>query len=113
MPGEAAPRRRAWLVAAMAHAMTFSLASALPTHPVPGTLRGGGGVPPAPTARRWSPPLAMTVGATSLLWGYDTAVISGALLSIVPAYGLDDRPAMQGMIAAAATVGGLAGSTSG
>jgi hypothetical protein len=26
-------------------------------------------------------------------------VISGALLSIVPTYGLDERPAMQGMIA--------------
>ena len=26
-------------------------------------------------------------------------MISGALLSIVPAYGLDERPAMQGMIA--------------
>ena len=84
MLGEAAPRRRAWLVAAMAHAMTFSFTSALPSHPVPsampGTLRGGGGGLEAP--RRWSPPLAITVGAPCFLWGYDTAVFPHPKLKI-------------------------------
>ena len=73
-------------------------------------LRGGGVLDPVPH-RRWSPPLVVTIGLASTLWGYDQGVITGALLTIVPEYKLETRPDLQGMVAAAATVGTMIGSS--
>ncbi|KAL1526166.1 hypothetical protein AB1Y20_014894 [Prymnesium parvum] len=82
----------------------------------------------APTSLTSSPPLMttrdaaaagraenlMAVGAalSSLLQGYNTGVIGGALLSIVPEFDLAARPAVQGLIVTATTLGSLAGTIS-
>ncbi|KAJ1486040.1 hypothetical protein T484DRAFT_1745820 [Baffinella frigidus] len=73
-------------------------------------LRGGGVLDP-PHRRGWSPPLVMTIGLSSILWGYDQGVVTGALLTIVPAYKLETRPDLQGMVAAAGTFGTMIGSS--
>jgi len=54
----------------------------------------------------------MTIGLSSILWGYDQGVVTGALLTIVPAYKLETRPDLQGMVAAAGTFGTMIGSSS-
>lgn len=56
-------------------------------------------------------PLPFTVGAalSSLLHGYDTGVIAGALLLIVPHFGLENAPATVGAIVTACTVGAFLG----
>ena len=116
MRGWACARLRPSHLATLAWATVLVFASALPAPALskaPSALRSGRPSPAAAAPRRpWSPPLAVTVGTASVLWGYDTAIIAGALLSIVPQYGLDKRPGLQGLIASAATVGGLAGSAS-
>ena len=52
---------------------------------------------------------AATVATSAFLWGYETGIITAALLSIVPAFGLDAQPGALGLVAATATVGSLCG----
>jgi len=87
---------------------SMALNRALPSN---SALRGGAGAPVS-VRRRWSPPLVATIGMASILWGYDQGVLAAALLSIVPEYKLEKRPELQGMVAAASTVGTMIGSSS-
>ena len=57
----------------------------------------------------WAPFPAATVAMSAFLWGYETGIITGALLAIVPAFGLESQPAQQGLVATTATIGSLCG----
>jgi hypothetical protein len=54
-------------------------------------------------------PCYVTVAAGALLWGFETGIITDALLSITPAFGLDAQPAALGLEATTATMGSLCG----
>ncbi len=54
-------------------------------------------------------PCYVTVAAGALLWGFETGIITDALLSITPAFGLDAQPAALGLVATTATMGSLCG----
>lgn len=70
-------------------------------------VRGGGS--PATRARGAGLTVAASAALGSLLHGYDTGVIAGALLFIVPEFGLEARPAVKGLIVSATTVGAIVG----
>lgn len=68
-------------------------------------LRGGDG-------EAWNRGTALMILGTSsagLLRGFETGIIAGALMLISPAFNLESRPSMQGMIATAATAGAVLG----
>jgi MFS family permease len=72
-----------------------------------GTAAGRGGVRKAGLLPSLFP--AVTVAAGALLWGFETGIITGALLSITPAFRLDAQPAALGLVATTATMGSLCG----
>jgi MFS family permease len=69
----------------------------------------------APGRRRGWSTLLVTVSAAvgSLLFGYDTGVIAGALLYIKPEFGLEDEPALEGLVVSATLVGACLGAFAG
>ena len=75
-----------------------------------GALRGGSSRDPS-AGRALLPSLfpAVTVAAGALLLGFETWIITDALLSITPAFGLDAQPAALGLEATTATMGSLCG----
>jgi len=54
--------------------------------------------------------LDTVVGLSSLVWGLEAGVVTGALLSLQKIYELGERPALLGMIATSATAGSFVGS---
>ena len=52
---------------------------------------------------------AVTVAVSAFLWGYETGIITAALLSIVPEFELDVQPGALGLVATTATIGSLCG----
>ena len=78
-------------------------------------VSGGSGVvddADALNAQRAGRVVAVSAALGSLMQGYDTGVIGGALLFITPEFGLDAKPLMQGMIVTATTVGSIVGTLS-
>ena len=69
-------------------------------------MRGGGGT-------RF-PALypGVTVAMGAFVWGYDTGMTTGALLSIIPSFGLEARPGALGVVATMATAGSFTGTLS-
>ena len=63
-------------------------------------------------AMRATRAVATSAALGSLLQGYHTGVVGGALLHIVPDLGLDAKPAVVGLIVTAATVGSVLGTAS-
>ena len=57
--------------------------------------------------------VALSAAVGSFLFGYDTGVIAGALVYIAPEFGLEDDPAMEGLVVAATLVGAFLGSVAG
>jgi len=57
--------------------------------------------------------VALSAAVGSFLFGYDTGVIAGALVYIAPEFGLEDDPAMEGLVVAATLVGAFLGSLAG
>ena len=76
-------------------------------------LRGGGSGAgtdvDAANAQRAGRVVAVSAALGSLMQGYDTGVIGGALLFITPEFGLDAKPLLQGLIVTATTVGSVGG----
>ena len=60
-------------------------------------------------ARRAGRVVALSAALGSLMQGYDTGVIGGALLFIEPEFGLAAKPLLQGMIVTATTMGSIGG----
>jgi hypothetical protein len=54
--------------------------------------------------------VATSAALGSLLQGYDTGVLGGALLFIIPEFELSNRPLMQGLVVTTAAMGGIIGS---
>lgn len=52
---------------------------------------------------------SLAAASGSLLLGYDTGVIAGALLLIIPEYSLEDRPELVGLVVSSCAVGALVG----
>ena len=60
-------------------------------------------------ARRAGRVVALSAALGSLMQGYDTGVIGGALLFIEPEFGLSAKPLLLGMIVTATTMGSIGG----
>ena len=65
--------------------------------------------PSSSSASIGSAALAPSAAVGNLLQGYNTGVIAAALLSIVPEFGLAQRPAVVGLIASSTTLGAFSG----
>ena len=81
----------------------------MPTSPILSASAGADGSQAAKQAGRV---IAISAALSSLIQGYNTGVIGGALLSIVPEFGLESQPWLQGLIVTATTVGSLLGTAS-
>ena len=69
---------------------------------------------PSPLAKTHRPALRLAGGASvgSVLQGFNMGIIAGAILFIVPEFGLQKSPGLTGLIAGSATFGAIAGSLS-
>ena len=67
---------------------------------------------PSPLAKTHRPALRLagTAAIGSVLQGFNMGVIAGAILFIVPEFGLQSNPGLTGLIAGSATFGAIAGS---
>jgi len=77
---------------------------------------GGGGLAATATpmdldqrSRRAGSVVAVSAALGSLLQGFDTGIIGGALLFIIPEFQLADRPYLQGLMVTSSTMGAIGG----
>ena len=76
----------------------------------PGAVHSSRGAPPlARQPSGGSVTLAASAAVGNLLQGYNTGIVAAALLSIVPEFGLQQRPGMVGLIASSTTLGAVTG----
>jgi predicted MFS family arabinose efflux permease len=93
-------------------ALRAGTAAAAPDGPAMDLRGGGSGAGTdvdAANAQRAGRVVAVSAALGSLMQGYDTGVIGGALLFITPEFGLDAKPLLQGLIVTATTVGSVGG----
>ncbi|GMI15367.1 hypothetical protein TrVE_jg2732 [Triparma verrucosa] len=82
----------------------------LTTKALTGGLTGGGSIPKPSSPSVFPPSYILSSSLSSLIGGYDTGVIAGALLYLTPALNLGSRPLKIGLIVTACTFGAILGS---
>ena len=96
------------IVASLVLSMAPAPTSAALTPP---PSRSAGGPPPLPSLRQRTAGLRVAAGAAlgNLLQGFNTGIVAGALIRIIPEFQLESRPDLVGLIASSTTMGAVIG----